>query len=109
MPKSAEAQPSKASARAADIGVLRLIAELFGAADDDGIHAKKFPDLGGGRRIGAIAVRKILFGQNLVQRFAFDDGIRAVLNEMFTSKSAMPLPTSTFVPKTAAEAVWTVA
>ena len=80
--KSANAETAEATTTTADFGVLILVSELRDAADDDGIHAEEFAELGGGIGIGTVAVGEVLFGQDFVHGFALDDGIRAVLDEM---------------------------
>src|ERR1019366_5148223 len=66
---------------AADGGTLIVTAELGDAADDDGIHTENTGDLGGAVGVGAVAVGEILFLENLVELFAFDDGIDAIVDQ----------------------------
>ena len=67
---------------AADGGTLVVTAELGDAADDDGIHTQNAGDLGGAGGVGAIAVGEILFRQDLVELFAFDDGVGAIVDQL---------------------------
>ena len=73
----------RAETAAADVGVLVVAAELGDGADDDGVNAEELADFGGAGRIGAIAIGEILFGEELVESGAFDDGILAVFDELF--------------------------
>src|ERR1039457_3739840 len=66
---------------AADRGTLIVAAELGDAADDDGIHTQNAGDLGGARRVGAVAVGEILLLDDLVELFALDDGVNAVVDQ----------------------------
>ena len=72
-----------AEAAAADVGVLVVAAELGDGADDDGVDAEELADFGGAGGIGAIAIGEILFGEELVESGAFDDGVLAVFDELF--------------------------
>jgi hypothetical protein len=77
-----------ASAHASDL--LVIAPELGDRAKNDRIHAEDAANFCGARGIGAVAVRKILFGNNLVQRGAFDDGIFPVLHELLDHQVGDP-------------------
>ena len=82
MMEAAQAKSAKATAGAAHAGIFALAAELRNAAHDDGVHAQKLAQFGCRIWIGAIAVRKILFGHDLIQRLALNHGIAAVLDQV---------------------------
>src|ERR1039457_5921856 len=67
---------------AADGSTLIVTAELGDAADDDGIHAEDAGDLGGAGGVGAVAVGEVLLRQDLVELFAFDYGVDAVVHQL---------------------------
>src|SRR6185369_15603915 len=81
--KSANAETAESAATTANFGVLIVVSELRDAPHDDGIHAEEFAELGCRIGVGAVALGEVLFSQDFVHGFAFDDGIRAVLHEMF--------------------------
>src|SRR3954451_24776872 len=86
MAKSSQAKATKASACAADVSVLGLVTELGHAAYDDGVHSQQFADLRGRRWIGPVAVRKILLGQYLVERFALNHRVAPILHQVSYEK-----------------------
>src|SRR5262249_16337556 len=77
------AQPKlvQAKAAAAHRRALIVTAKLGDGAEDDRVHSQHAPDLGRRGRIGAVAVREVLLGQNFVQLFAFDDAVLPVLDQ----------------------------
>lgn len=81
--ETAKADFAEPTADAANALVLGVVAELGDTADDDRVNAEELPELGGGVRICAIAVREILFRHDLVERFPLNDGIRPVFNQVF--------------------------
>ena len=70
----------------ADARVLRIVAELRDAADDDRVDAEQLPEFGGGRGVGAVAVGKILLRHDLVKGGPLDDRVTAVLHEIVDQK-----------------------
>src|ERR1039457_4674276 len=68
-------------APAGNVGLLIVPSELRDATDDDGIHAEHASDLGCAGRVGAVAVRKILLADDLVEFLALDYGIGAAGDE----------------------------
>src|SRR5262249_16435686 len=56
--------------------------ELGNGADDDGIDAQNFADLGCRRRISAIAIGEILLGQDLFDCLALDHAVLAVFYQL---------------------------
>src|SRR5580704_12456267 len=72
----------RAEPAGADVGVLVVAAKLGDAADDDGVHAEELADFGGAGGIGAVAVGEILFGEELVESCALNDGVLAVFDEL---------------------------
>ena len=78
----AEAAERAGGRAAADVGALVIAAELGDAADDDGVDAQNARDLGGGVRVGAVAVGEVLLGQHLVEFLALDDGVGAVVDQL---------------------------
>src|SRR5581483_5406470 len=80
---AADAESAPAAATAANFGVLVLAAELRDAAHDNGVHTEQLADLGGAVRIRSIAGRKILLRQDLVQRFALNHRVGAILDQTF--------------------------
>ena len=89
--EAADAESAETAAGATDIGVLGFVAELRDAANNDGVHSEELPDLGGRGCVGAIAIGEILLGENLVQCFALNDGIGAVLDEIGDQQVGDPL------------------
>src|ERR1700687_5663331 len=79
--EAADAEAAEASSGTAHLLVLIFVSELGDAPDDDGVNAQQLAQLGGGGRICAVAVRKILLGKNLVKRLALDHRVGAVLDE----------------------------
>ena len=82
MAKSSDAKTAEAASAAADLHILGFVSKLGDAAHDDGIDAEQLAQLGGRRGVGAIAVRKVLLGKNLVERLAFDHAIGSVLHQI---------------------------
>jgi hypothetical protein len=75
-------KPPRPKASAADVGILRLVAELRDAPHDDGVHAQQFSEFRRRGGIGAVAIREILLGQDLIKSLALDDRIGAVLHQV---------------------------
>ena len=97
--EAADADAAESAADAADAGVLRVVAELGDAADDDRVDAEQPADLRGGVRVGAVAVREVLLGENLVERLALDDRVGAVFDEIGHEQVCDALPHIDSEPK----------
>src|SRR5208283_718560 len=78
---AAKPESAQAIAAAAHIGVLIVAAKLRDRANDDAVHAEDLPDLCGGCRVGAVAIGKILFGENLIERVPLNHRVFAVLHQ----------------------------
>ena len=83
VPTEPMAAADTAEPAAADAHALLLGPELGDRADQQVLHAERLADLGhGGRaRIGAIAVREVLLGQDRVEALALDDAEAAVFDQ----------------------------
>jgi len=81
--EAAKSETAQTAATSANALLLRVIAELGDAADDDGIHPKQLAELGCRVGVRTIAIGEILLGQNLVHGLPLDDGIGAVLHQVF--------------------------
>src|SRR5262249_25218387 len=81
---AADAEPARHAAEraTADIRFLIVTPELGDAADDNRVDAQHLTDLRRRRSIRAIAVRKILLRENLVERFPLDNRISAAADQL---------------------------
>jgi hypothetical protein len=84
--KTADAVAGPTAASATNFLILRVIAELGYAADNDCVYSKQLSDLGRRSGVSAIAVGEILLRKDLVHRLALDDRVGAIPNQIFNSQ-----------------------
>ena len=86
MSEAAQSESTQGAARAADVGILGLVAELCNAADNDRIHAQHFSDPRSRSWIGTVAIGEVLLSQDLVQGLAFNHRVAAVFDQVIHQK-----------------------
>src|SRR3954471_10614047 len=91
MSEATQAKAAESSARASQVRVFGLIAELGDAANHDRIHAQQLADFRGGIRVSAVAVGKVLLRHDLVQRLPLDYRVAAVLDQVSYQQVRDPL------------------